>query len=288
VTKVERSPTSVGCQLVEQTQTTVLLDQVDPAVEPLTDAAADPADDSAAASATSPQRAGTFALLPGGTGYVTVRGDSPPGQGVGTLAAVVPVVIPEGGRGAYAAPLMMLPAGGALPPARYGVSYSAGLQAFGGKKPYGWTATLPAGLALGHGGGAVAVSGVPLAVGTQQVTVQLRDGTAGSPGLTRSFTLQVGRARTTLEIDTPALVRAGVPVPVAVRVVAEGDGTPSGTVSVQGGDGETCSLAAPGGTCTLDFDEAGERTIEAVYEGDSRFEPAGESQVQVQVVAATP
>jgi hypothetical protein len=168
------------------------------------------------------------------------------------------------------------------------VSYSAGLQAFGGKKPYGWTATLPAGLALGHDGAAVAISGAPGSVGAQQVTVQLRDGTPGSPGLTRSFALQVGRAHTTLEVDTPPLVQAGVPASVTVRVIPEGEGTPSGTVSVEGGDGEPCSLDAPGGTCTLEFDEAGDRTITAAYDGDSNFEPAGESQVQVQVVAETP
>jgi hypothetical protein len=287
VTKVQSSPTSVGCQLVEQTQTTVLLDQVDPAVEPLADAAADPTDESAAASATSPQRAGTFALRPGETAYVTLRGETPPGQEEGTLAAVAPIVIPEGGRGVYAAPLMMLPAGGELPPARYGVSYSAGLQAFGGKKPYGWTATLPAGLTLDQRG-KVAISGVPLAVGSQQVSVQLRDGTSGSPGITRSFVLEVGRARTTLEIDAPAQVQAGVPVPVAVRVIAEGEGAPSGTLSVEGEDGDHCSVAAPGGTCTLEFQEAGDKTIEAAYEGDSSFEAAGESEIEVEVVPATP
>jgi hypothetical protein len=288
VTKAQKSPTSVGCELVEQTQATVLLDQVDPTVEPLADAAADPADASTAPSATSPQRAGTFALRPGETAYVTVRGDSLPGHEDGILAAVAPVVIPEGGKGAYAAPLMMLPAGGELPAARYGVSYSAGLRAFGGKKPYSWTAALPAGLALDRRGNAVAISGVPLAVGTQPVTVQLRDGAAGSPGLSRSFVLQVGRARTKLEVDVPPQVVAGIPVSVVVRVVAEGEGTPSGIVSVQGGSGEGCSLAAPGGSCTLQFGEAGDAPIEAGYEGDSSFEPAGESQVEVAVAPATP
>jgi hypothetical protein len=288
VTKVQSSPTSVGCKLVERPQTTVLLDQVDPAVEPLADAAADPTDASGAASATLPQRAGTFAIPPGQAAYVTLRADAQTGKGPGTLAAVAPVVIPEGGRGAYAAPLMMLPAGGELPPARYGVSYSTELQAFGGKKPYAWTAALPAGLALGHGAGAAAISGVPVTVGPEQVTVQLRDGTPGSGGLSRTFTLPVGRARTTLEVDVPPLVQAGVPVSVAVKVIPEGAGTPSGTVSVHGDDGEVCSVVAPAGTCTLQFDEAGERTIKAGYEGDSSFEPAGESQVGLEVVPDQP
>jgi hypothetical protein len=288
VTKVQTSPTSVGCELVEETRTTVLLDVVDPAVEPLADAAKDPVDDPDAASAASPQRAGTFALRPGETAYVTLRGEPEPGQEDGILAAVAPVVVPEGGRGAYAAPLMMLPAGGELPPARYGVSYSAGLQAFGGRKPYSWTAELPAGVALDREGGRVAVSGVPLAVGRHELSVQLRDASSGSPGLTRGFVLDVGRARTKLRVDAPRLVKAGVPFPVLVRVVAEGDGTPSGTIFLEGADGDGCSVAAPGGTCRLVFQEAGEGTIKAAYEGDESFEAAGETEARLVVVAPAP
>ena len=82
----------------------------------------------------------------------------------------------------------------------------------------------------------------------------------------------------------PPLARTGVPVSVSLHVVAEGKGTPSGTLSVEGGDGEPCSLPAPGGTCMLEFAEAGERTIKAAYNGDSNFEATGENDVQVEVV----
>jgi hypothetical protein len=71
-------------------------------------------------------------------------------------------------------------------------------------------------------------------------------------------------------------------------VVAEGEGAPSGTIRVEGGDGERCSLAAPGGTCTLEFNEAGERTIKTTYEGDGNFEAADETVVRVEVVPAAP
>jgi hypothetical protein len=286
VTKVQSSPASVGCDLVEEVQTTVLLDVVDPAVEPPADEVEASADNSAAASAASPQRAGTFALRPGETAYVTLRAEPEPGHEDGILAAVAPVVIPEAGKGAYVAPLMVLPAGGELPPARYGVGYSAELRAFGGKKPYSWAATLPAGLAVDEHGSTGVISGAPLGVGRHDIAVRLVDASADSPGVTRRFVLDVGRSRTRLEVDAPSVVQAGVAVPVPVRVVAEGEGAPTGAVFVEGGDGERCSLAAPGGTCTLEFHEAGERTIKVAYEGDESFEAAGESEVRLEVVPA--
>jgi hypothetical protein len=284
VTKVQSSPSSVGCEIVEQTQTTALLDVVEPAVEPPGDFE-DAGGDSASGS---PQRAGTFALPPGETAYVTLRAEPGPSHEDGILAAVAPVVIPEAGNRAYVAPLMMLPAGGDLPQARYGVSYSAGLEAFGGKKPYRWSATLPAGLVLDGQASRAAISGAPLAVGRHQVAVQLSDSSDDAPAVTRTFALDVGRARTRLQIDAPPSVQAGAPVAVRVTLVAEGDGMPSGTVLVEGGDGAPCALAAPGGTCTMEFHEAGEGKINAAYEGDSRFEAAGESDVRLVVSPAAP
>jgi len=255
---------------------------VEPAVEPPADF-----DDAGADSAAgSPQRAGTFALQPGETAYVTLRAEPGPGHVDGILGAVAPVVIPEAGK-TYVAPLIMLPAGD-LPPGRFGVSYSASLEAFGGKKPYRWSATLPAGLVLDGQAGRAVLSGVPLAVGRQEVAVQLGDGRDNAAPVTRTFALEVARARTRLQVDVPPAVQVGTPVAVRVTVVAEGDGTPSGIVLVKGGDGAPCSVAAPGGTCTLEFQGAGARTIDVAYAGDSSFEAAGASEVSVVVSPAAP
>jgi hypothetical protein len=113
VTKVQRTPTSVGCDLVEDAQATVLLDVVDPPVEPLPEPCEASGDEEGGGHATPPARAGTFALRPGETAYVTVRGQPEPG-GERILSAVAPVVIPEAGPGRYAAPLMLLPVDGDL------------------------------------------------------------------------------------------------------------------------------------------------------------------------------
>ncbi|HSD25950.1 MAG TPA: hypothetical protein VLL75_01545, partial [Vicinamibacteria bacterium] len=135
-----------------------------------------------------------------------------------------------------------------------------------------------------QGGGEAVISGVPLAVGSHEVAVRIDDDSPASPGVTRSFVLEVGRARTNVQVVPPPVVQAGVPIPVAVRVVAEGHGAPSGTLHVEGGDGERCSVAAPGGTCTLEFREAGGRTIRATYEGDGNFEAAAETEVRLEVI----
>jgi hypothetical protein len=287
VAKVQRSPTTVGCAVVEDAQASVLLDVVDPEIEPVPEDS--PEGDAGAPAATPPSppsRAGTFALRPGETAYVTLRGHLEPGEESAVLEAVAPVVIPESGQEHLAAPLMVLPADAELPPARYGVSYSARLRAFGGKKPYSWTGTLPAGLALEPDGRRVAISGVPLAVGDHQAVVRVTDGGRDGSEVSRSFVLRVRRARTEVEIGAPAQAQVGL-VTVAVRVVLDGEGAPSGAILVEGGDGERCTLAAPGGNCTLEFRAAGRRTMKATYEGDVNFEVA-QTTARIEVIPAAP
>jgi hypothetical protein len=288
VTKVQSSPTSVECAIVEDTQTTVLLDVVDPPVEPLTEEGEASADEDGSVQAMASARAGTFALRPGETAFVTLRGHAEAGEEHRILDAIAPVVIPEAGRGLSAAPLILLPAGGDLPPAHHGVSYSAELRAFGGKKPYSWSGTLPGGLALEPQGHRAVISGLPLELGKHEVTVRVDDDGSGSPGVTRRFVLDVRRAPTRLEVEAPALAQVGVPVPVPVRVVPEGAGAPSGTIHVKGDDGEECSVPAPAGTCLLEFVEAGRRKIKATYEGDGYFEAADESKVEIEISEVAP
>jgi hypothetical protein len=91
-----------------------------------------------------------------------------------------------------------------------------------------------------------------------------------------------------VEVAAPPVVQIGVPVPVLVRVVPESEGAPSGTIHVEGGNGERCSLPAPAGTCTLEFSEAGERTIKATYDGDGNFEAADETKARLEVIPAAP
>ena len=103
VTKVQRSPTSVDCDLVEDAQGSVLVDVVDPPVESLTDHSEASVDDQGTAHA-------TFALRPGETAYVTLRGQPDPSGNEGIAAAVTPIVIPQAGGAATEAFVEVAPA----------------------------------------------------------------------------------------------------------------------------------------------------------------------------------
>ena len=150
--------------------------------------------------------------------------------------------------------------------------YSVDLQAFGGKKPYSWSGSLPTGLALGRSGLANVISGTPLGVGDRQVTLAVEDNGPTPATVTRTFVLGVDRAVATLVVTAPAAAQVGSPIPVAVSVIAEGNGAPSGGITVGTGDGAICTLAAPGGSCMITFVTAGSGSITATYAGDANFD----------------
>ena len=279
VTKVQRSPASAGCALVESSESTVLLDVVDPVIESPSDTSEAPVDEQGSADA-------TFALRPGETAYVTLRGRTDPDRMEEIAQAVVPVIIPQAGESDYAAPLVMALAGNRLPAGRYGVPYSVDLEAFGGKKPYSWSGSVPPGLTLGMRANKGVISGVPLAVGDHEVPLRVDDSGPTSTGVTRSFILSIGRARTTVKVAAPAAVQVGERVSVSVSVLPEGAGTPSGSVDVGEEGGESCPAPAPAGGCTLAFTKAGPGTIGATYEGDDRFEGASATATPIEVAPA--
>ena len=263
VTKEQRSPTSEGCQLTESAQTVVLVDVAETSVEP-------PEPSGVSADDALPDDA-TFTLRPGETAQVSVRAQVDQSRMNELTAAVAPMVTPQADHSSQAAPLAM-PAVGGLPRGRYGVSYSAALEAFGGNKPYTWRGSLPGDLAVGRHAGAYVVSGTPLEVGDHLVTLEVEDNAKVPTTITRRFLLGVDRARTTLEVTAPAAVRVGEPVEVSVAVEPEGKGTPSGGIAVEAGAGAVCALAAPEADCVLTFTTAGSRTITATYAGDGNFE----------------
>jgi hypothetical protein len=263
VTKQQRSPASEGCDLIENVQAVVLVDVAQATVEPV-------ASSEAAASEPSPEDA-TFSLRPGETARVSLQAPADQGRMAEVTAAVAPVVTPLFARASEAAPLVV-PAPDGLPRGRYGVPYSADLEAFGGRKPYKWRGSLPGGLAVGQQAPGYAVSGAPLEVGEHVVTLEVEDEEATTT--VRRFVLGVDRARPTLEVSAPRSVRVGEPVTFAVSLRPEGQGAPSGKVTVTAGDGEGCALSAPEGRCELTFAGVGSRTIAAAYAGDRNFETA--------------
>src|SRR6516165_5875875 len=75
-----------------------------------------------------------------------------------------------------------------LPGAVMGVSYSATLQAIGGKAPYTWSMSgaMPAGVAFNSNG---IIAGTPTALGTTSFTVQVTD--SSSPQLSAQLPLSI-------------------------------------------------------------------------------------------------
>ena len=86
---------------------------------------------------------------------------------------------------------------------------------------------------------------------------------------------QVNPAATTTTIGTvtpePSLLAQPYTVNFTVTVNAPGAGTPTGTVTVSDGTGNTCSATLATGSCTLPSLTAGPKTLTASYQGDTNF-----------------
>src|SRR5262249_14460958 len=101
------------------------------------------------------------------------------------------------------------------------VPYSFTLTATGGFTPYTWTSigALPPGLALSSSG---VISGIPTALGTFTLTVQVSDSSTPAQTQIRSFSLAVTGA---LSITTSQLPNGAVNKPYSQNLQATG-GTP--------------------------------------------------------------
>ncbi|HEX5041663.1 MAG TPA: Ig-like domain repeat protein [Candidatus Polarisedimenticolaceae bacterium] len=76
---------------------------------------------------------------------------------------------------------------------------------------------------------------------------------------------------------SPSTVGQPVTVSWTVAAAAPGSGTPTGSVSVDAGDGLTCSAPVSAGSCALSFPTGGARTLAVAYGGDANFNPASAS-----------
>src|SRR6185503_9105239 len=85
----------------------------------------------------------------------------------------------------------------------------------------------------------------------------------------------VNKADTTTAISLvnpePSVVGQSYTVTFGVTVNAPGVGTPGGTVTVNDGNGGTCSATLPATSCSLASTSAGTKTLTASYGGDSNF-----------------
>jgi hypothetical protein len=118
-----------------------------------------------------------------------------------SATATVPLII---GATSGATSTVLTITSTSLPTGAIGSGYSNSLQATGGTAPYTWSfvsGNLPAGLSLSTSTGLI--SGTPTASGTATFTAAVTD--ASSPGQTRSVTLSLVIAPSTLAIATSAL-----------------------------------------------------------------------------------
>jgi uncharacterized repeat protein (TIGR01451 family) len=101
---------------------------------------------------------------------------------------------------------------------------------------------------------------------------------SGNSG-TANDTLTVNQAGTTTTITAdapdPSDVNQAVIVAYTVVANAPGSGTPTGTVMVDDGEGNTCSATVAAGQCTLTSTTPGNKTLTATYAGATSFNPSG-------------
>jgi hypothetical protein len=290
-TKNSQTPVAVGCTLQSLPQSSVLAVADAPVVNTSLPDATDPnIPDGSASNA-------TVSIAPGETVFLTLRGQLTHEEMVELIKHLTPVVTAHGANtGAAASDFALLlsiqTAGGTtLPAAVVGTSYSAALQATGGKPPLTWTllpgSTLPTGLTLSSDG---VISGTPSGSGDFSFTIQVQDSTAGTPQTaTQTFSLHVdGRATaTTISFGAnPVVYGQSTSVTVTVTDTQAGGtaSSPTGTVALTG-DGlsaGSCVLApasSASSSCsvTVTPTSAGTDTIGATFPGSSAYQASGSS-----------
>jgi large repetitive protein len=118
---------------------------------------------------------------------------------------------------------------------------------------------------------------VPTTAGTGKTLTATYGATANYAGSSDTEAHTVNRAATTTavtaDLPDPSVTGETVTVSVAVAVTTPGTGVPTGSVTVSGGTGVTCTVSLAGGTgsCGLVFPTAGTKTITAAYAGDANY-----------------
>jgi hypothetical protein len=183
-----------------------------------------------------------------------------------------------------------------LPNATLTVPYNHSVTASNGKTPYVWSiasGSLPSGLSISSSTGAI--SGVPVATGTANFTVQVQDALGATDQQALSITVDPAPAASTqttvVANHTPSVF--GEPITFTATVaLTSGSGTPTGQVTFRRGGtnctngtqlGTTQSLS--GGQATSDPIASlavGSYTIRACFAGNASY--AASSDVTSQVV----
>ncbi len=214
-------------------------------------------------------RNATFAIAPGETAQITIRGPLDVLAMTQLASQLTPVVVPHSGG----SPSLIIDPRGALPAPNVGQPYTGSVPALGGTGPYTWIVggSLPAGLTSAPSAdtGSLVISGVPTAAaGTVSTfTVTVTDAAQSPATASKTFTLQVvqGTPVVTVATDVASPV-FGQPVQLTATVAPQGAGGPVPTGSVQFLDG-----MAVVGSAILDGTGTGRATVTGLSVGTHSF-----------------
>ena len=127
---------------------------------------------------------------------------------------------------------------------------------------------------------------VSTSVGPRTLTANYPgDANNGSSNDTESYSIVQATAAAQIDSITPAGSQA-VNTPYSVEVSVTGF-NPTGTITVDDGDGESCQIVLPSTSCNLTSTSVGPKTITASYPGDSNNSGDSDS-VAYSIVAGAP
>jgi len=133
----------------------------------------------------------------------------------------------------------------------------------------------------------------PTSVGFFNAFLTFSDDGAGAAGTKQLVSISGGaiQAATSTAIThlSAKTALASAPITVSFSVLPPTADTlkPSGTVTVKASTGESCTGAAPSGSCPLIFTTLGSHNINATYSGDANFQSSTSSSVAVGIVKAS-
>ena len=132
----------------------------------------------------------------------------------------------------------------------------------------------------------------PLSIGQFTGSIGFSDDNGDATGATQFVQLlgtgKVSNTTTTITYVSSNTVFVGQPVAISFDVVGEGSASPvGGYVTVQANTGETCTAGVSSNGCSLTFSTPGNRTIRAIYDGNSIFNGSTSPAVSVNVVDFT-
>jgi hypothetical protein len=135
------------------------------------------------------------------------------------------------------------------------------------------TTTIGTGSLNGNGQAAFNTSALGAGAHTVAASYGANGNFSGSTSAAVALTVNKSSTVTSIAEQTPNPSVAAQPVTVsfAVKASPPGSGTPTGSVMVNDGTGDSCTATVASAACTITFASAGPKTLAVSYDGDSNF-----------------